>query len=73
MMDLARKLVDIAVKLCWSIVVKALNCFVNASTACEELIVEGSLVEGVSALVAELKLIMNIEYNDTSLSRFPIH
>ena len=54
MMDLARRLVAITVKLCWSRVDKASSRVVNASTAREESIVEGSLVEGMSAQVAEL-------------------
>ena len=55
MMDLVNRLVDISVKLCWSRVVKASNRVLNASTAREASIVEGSLVEGVAAQVAELK------------------
>ena len=61
MMDLANRLIDTAVKLCWSREVKATNRVFSASTAREESIVEGSLVDGTSAKVAELKLVMNIE------------
>ena len=49
MMDLVNRLVDITVKLCCSRVVKAFNRVLNASTAREESIVEGSLVEGMSS------------------------
>ena len=54
MMDLANKLVDMLLKLDWSRDVNASNRFLNASTAREESIIEGSLAEGTSAPVAEL-------------------
>ena len=55
MMDLVNRLVANELKLCWSRVVKASNRVLNALTAREESIVEGSLVEGMSAQVAELE------------------
>ena len=55
MMDLANSLLAMSVKLCWSRVVKASHWVFNASTAREESIVGGSLVEGMSAQVAELE------------------
>ena len=54
MMDLANSLLDISLKLNWSIEVRAVNRVLNAWTAREESIVEGSLVEGMSAQVVEL-------------------
>ena len=55
MMDLVNRLVATALKLDWSRVIRASNLVLNASTAREELIVEGSLVEGMSAQLAELQ------------------
>ena len=57
MMDLEYRLVATALKLDWSRVVKASNRVLNALTAREESIVEGSLVEGMSAQVVELKIL----------------